>query len=217
MTDGPFQSPTTEPDQGVADAPYWGPPIPKKKGRGKKIVLGVLVVIGVLVLGFGILVAYFVNDTKQQYDATASLQEGQCVSVTGMNTAEPSVVAEDCTAAPANYRIGVRLPGVNASCPKGDYDVYQQGSRFSQDVTLCMVPLFVTGKCYLLAESGTGPAPCKAVVSGGTVIRIEKILANETSGKKCARGNLALTYSKPATVFCTTPILGVGTSAAVSS
>ncbi|HVE27318.1 MAG TPA: hypothetical protein VNC22_18055 [Sporichthya sp.] len=207
MTGGSFQDPTSGPGQGAADAPYWGPPVsPPKKGRGKKILLVVLAVVGVVVLGFVLLVAYFVNDTKQQYDATASLQEGQCLSVTRMNTADPGVAAEECTSTAANYRIGVKLPSNQADCPAGDYDVYQQGARFSQDVTFCLVPIFVKGKCYLLTDAGTTQEPCRTT-NQGTVIRIEQIVANSTDKKKCTKGNLALTYSKPATVFCTTTLL----------
>lgn len=207
MTGGSFQDPTSGPGQGAEYVPYWGPPVPTpKKGRGKKILLGVLVVIGVLALGFGILVAYFVNDTKKQYDATASLQEGQCLNVTRMNTEDPGVAPEECTSAAANYRIGVKLPSTEADCPAGDYDVYQQGARFSQDVTFCLVPIFVKGQCYLLTDAGTTQEPCRTT-SRGTVIRIEQIVADSTDKKKCTKGNLALSYSKPATVFCTTTLL----------
>jgi len=209
MTDGPSDTAT--------GFPAWGPPLPQpKQKRGKKILIWVLAIVGVLVIGFGILVALAVNDTKKQYDATASLQEGQCLNVTRMNTQDPGVVAEDCASPSANYRIGARLPSASANCPAGDYDIYQQGARFSEDVTFCLVPVFTKGKCYLLTDAGTTQEPCKATV-GGTVIRIEQVLAGETNKKKCTKGNFALSYSKPATVFCATALIGSGTSAAASS
>jgi hypothetical protein len=198
MTDGP--------SAGATEVSGWGPPIPKqKKSRGKKILIWVIAVIGVLVLGFGALVAYYANDAKNEYDATASLQEGQCLNVTRMNTTDPGVVAADCASAAANYRIGVRLAGGNADCPAGDYDVYQQGARFSQDVTFCLIPIFAKGQCYVLSDSGIGTAPCKTAATG-TVIRVQQILANTTDKKQCTKGNLALSYSKPATVFCATTL-----------
>lgn len=209
MTDGPTNSPT--------DVSYWGPPVEQpKKRRGKKVLLWVLAVVGVLVIGFGVLVALAVNDTKKQYDATASLTEGQCLNVTRMDTTNPGLVAADCTSTTANYLIGAKLPSTTASCPAGDYDIYHQGSRFSSDVTFCLVPVFAKGKCYLLTDAGTTQEPCK-VTSEGSIIRIEQVLTNETSKKKCTKGNFALSYSKPATVFCATTLIPTGTSAAASS
>lgn len=193
MTDGPAPGAVDV----SGDSP---PPEKRRRGRGKKALIWVGGIVAVLLVGFGVLVAVAANDTKNELDETAALQAGQCISVTGMNTSDPTVVPADC--AVANYRIGVRLPGTNASCPAGDYDTYQQGSRFGGDVTFCMVPNFVQGKCYLLNDAATAAAPCKGKAGEGH-IKIDQVLTGTTKKNDCAEtSNLVLTYSQPATVFC---------------
>jgi hypothetical protein len=193
MTEG-FSGPAID----VSD----GAPEQRRRGRGKKILIWVVAVIGVLVIGFGALVAFAIDDGKDELNQVAALQAGDCATVSGFGTETAEVVPVACTDQAANYTVGVNLPGGAASCPAGDYDVFQQTARIGADVTLCLIPKFTKGSCYLLSSTATEQLACKGS-SGPDRI---KVLSGTTEKAKCAKGTVALTFSQPASVYCFIPL-----------
>lgn len=196
MTDG-FSGPAID----VSD----GAPERRRRGRGKKVLIWVAAIIGVLVIGFGALVAFAIGDGKDELNQVASLQPGDCATVSGFGTETAEVVPVACTDQAANYTVGVNLPGGTASCPAGDYDVFQQTARIGADVTLCLIPKFTKGSCYLLSSTATEQIACKGS-SGADRIKVQQVLTGTTEKAKCAKGTFALTFSQPASVYCFTPL-----------
>lgn len=179
----------------------WAAPPPqgkRRRGLGKRIALWSLAVVGVLALGFGVLVALDVNDSVKQDQA---IQAGQCVTVTGFGTSAADLVAAPCTDPAANYSVGTRLKGGSATCPKGGYAVFQQSARIGGDFTLCLVPNWKAGGCYLNTEKSTSQIDC-TTGKGKDRIKVTKVYTGTSDAAKCTKGGFVVTFSQPATVFC---------------
>lgn len=189
-----------EPAEGPTDVSWGAPPAPAKRrrGRGKKIALWSAGIVGVLVIGFGVLVALDINDSVKQDEA---IQAGQCVTVTGFGTSAADLVTAPCTDPAANYAVGTRLQGGSAACPKGGYAVFQQTARIGGDFTLCLVPNWKAGSCYLNTAESTSKIDCKTG-KGKDRIKVTKVYTGTTDEAKCTQGGFVVSFSKPATVFC---------------
>lgn len=195
MTDG-FSGPAIDVSDGA-------PQERRRRGRGKKTLIWVGAIVGVLVIGFGALVAFAIADDQDELNQVAALAAGDCATVSGFGTDSADVVPVACTDRAANYTVGVNLPGGAASCPAGDYDVFQQTARIGADVTLCLIPKFTKGNCYLLSSTTTEQIACKGS-TGADRIKVQQVLTGTTDKAKCAPGTFALTFSQPASVYCLT-------------
>lgn len=189
-----------EPAEGATDV-SWDAPAPESKrkgGRGKRIALWSAGIIGLLVIGFGVLVALDINDSVKEDEA---IQAGQCVTASGFGTTGADLVVAPCTDPAANYSVGARLPGGSAACPKGNYAVFQQTARVGGDFTLCLVPNWQAGECYLNSADTTSKIDCKTG-TGKDRIKVTKVYTGTADEKKCTKGGFVATFTQPPTVLC---------------
>lgn len=177
----------------------WGAPAPERRsGRGKRIALWLVTIVGLLAVGFGVLVALQINDSVSKDEA---IQAGQCVTVTGFGTAAADLVLTPCADPAANYTVGVRLKGGSATCPKGGYAVFQQTARIGGDFTLCLVPNWAEGSCYLNTDESTSKIDC-AAGKGKDRIKIYRVYTGTSDDRKCSKGGFVAAFSQPPTVYC---------------
>lgn len=174
------------------------PPPARKRSRGKKILVWSLGLVFVLAVGFAVLVALAIQDETEKDDA---VQAGQCAAVTGFGTPGADLVAAPCSDPKANYSVAVRLAGGAAKCPAGDYAVFTQTARIGSDFTLCLVPNWASGRCYVNTPTATDAIDCSAGKARGH-IKVTEVFPGTTNQKKCTKGGYVSTFSQPPTVYC---------------
>ena len=176
-------------------------PAATKRKRGRRILVWTLSAVGVLAVGFGVLVALAVKDETGKDDL---LQAGRCVAANGFG-GKLSMEVASCTDPAANYLVGTREAGADGTCPKGDYTNVHQTARIGDDFTLCLVNNWKPGECYHVVESDTERVACDAGKGEGW-LKVVKVVTEPPAKAKCGAAEVSLRFAVPPTLMCVTQI-----------
>lgn len=172
----------------------------RKRSRGKRILLWTLSVLGVLVIGFGVLVAVDIHKSVQQDNLA---QPGQCVNLSGADSSLGMKVV-DCAAPSASYLVAARSQSKTGTCPSGDYVKYVQTARIGGDFTLCLAYNWKQGDCFtdnVSASSGAQRIDC-AQGAGQNRFKVTQVVTGSADTTKCASRVYDVAYAQPAEVIC---------------
>ncbi|MGW4212578.1 LppU/SCO3897 family protein [Lentzea sp. NPDC004789] len=195
---------------GPAAGPF-RPPAPATAGppsRTSRVVLTIAAVLGVLVLGTGASVmfhAFVKHGGLQVADTTTPYgKAGDCVKLTGVS-AYPKYEKVSCDAGVHNYTVGKVLGSKSEKCGE-DHSAYTKFS--TDDIRLCLIPVFVEGQCYDFSFVAVDPE-LKPKECGKYAAVRAKVLANTVDKAACGESPaLALAYPEIKTTYCFTDTYG---------
>ncbi|MEU4763541.1 hypothetical protein AB0H12_09810 [Actinosynnema sp. NPDC023794] len=162
-------------------------------GGGRKILIGVLVVllIGIVVYG----VRYLTSDP-------ANAEVGDCVSVAAEADNRAEVDTLDCSADEASYKVGKVLEATDATCPEdGLYTEIVPAARVGDGYKLCLLPNMAEGACYK-PDEGTGFV--KTGCTGPETIKVIKVIEGSADLEACPDG-AGMAYPEPPVTYCLAP------------
>ncbi|QQQ76890.1 hypothetical protein IOD16_39095 [Saccharothrix sp. 6-C] len=162
-------------------------------GSGRKVLIGVLVVllIGIVVYG----VRYLTSDP-------ANAEAGDCVSVSAETDNRAEVDTLDCSADQASYKVGKVLDATDATCPEdGLYTEIVPAGGVGDGYKLCLLPNMAEGSCYK-PDEGTGFV--KTQCTGPETIKVTKVIEGSTDLEACADG-AGMAYPEPPVTYCLAP------------
>jgi hypothetical protein len=156
---------------------------------GAKVLIGVVVaaVIGLIVIA----VANWGTSAR-------AAEEGDCIKVISAGDAEAGQV--ECSAPEAIYKVARKLDSAVGRCPEGDYTEWTGGKR-TDTVKLCLMLNAKEGDCFKTTTSG-GNETDERVACSSADFKVVKVVTGSADKTACATGNLAATYSQPATTLC---------------
>jgi hypothetical protein len=126
--------------------------------------------------------------------------EGDCIKVISTSDAEAGKV--ECSAPEAIYKVAKKLDSAASRCPEGDYTEWTGGKR-TDTVKLCLMLNAKEGDCFKTTTSG-GNESDERVACSSADFKVVKVVPDKADKAACAKGNLAATYSQPATTLCLT-------------
>lgn len=183
------------------------PPAPGPPSRTSRVGLTIAAVLGVLLLAAGSCVFYvFVKHGGLQATGTTTPygKAGDCVKLTGVS-AYPKYEKVSCDAGVHNYTVGKVLGSSGEKCGE-DTGAYTKFS--SDDVRLCLIPVFVDGRCYDFSFVAVDPE-LKPKECGKYAAVRAKVLANTVDKAACGESPaLALAYPEIRTTYCFTDTYG---------
>lgn len=191
-----FPPPPQYPSSGGIPQQSFPPPgLPPPKPRGTSA--GAKVLIGVVVAGvIGLIVVAVANWGT----SARAAEEGDCIKVISTSDAEAGRV--ECSAPEAIYKVAKKLGSASNRCPDGDYTEWTGGKR-TDTVKLCLMLNAKEGDCFKTTTSG-GNESDERVACSSADFKVVKVVTGKADKAACARGNLAATYSQPATTLCLT-------------
>ncbi|XVS64963.1 LppU/SCO3897 family protein [Actinosynnema sp. CA-299493] len=164
-----------------------------KSGGGRKVLIGVLVVllIGLVVYG----VRHLTSDP-------ANAEVGDCVSVAAESDNRAEVDTLACSADKASYKVGKVLDATDATCPEdGLYTEIVPAGGVGDGYKLCLLPNMAEGVCYR-PDEGTGfvKSDCK----GPETIKVTKVIEGSSDLEACADA-AGMAYPEPPVTYCLEP------------
>jgi hypothetical protein len=165
------------------------PPKPGGTSGGARVLIGVVVagVIGLIVIA----VANWGTSAR-------AAEEGDCIKVISTSDADAGQV--ECTAPEAIYKVARKLDSAAGRCPEGDYTEWVGGKR-TDTVKLCLMLNAKEGDCFKTTTS-SGNESDERVACSSADFKVVKVVSGKADKAACASGNLAATYSQPATTLC---------------
>lgn len=185
----PAADPVAEPASQAPAANGTGKP----GGGGRKILIGVLVVllIGIVVYG----VRYLTSDP-------ANAEVGDCVSVSAEADNRAEVDTLDCSADEASYKVAKVLETTDATCPEdGLYTEIVPAASVGDGYKLCLLPNMAEGSCYK-PDEGTGFV--KTGCTGPETIKVVKVIEGSADLEACPDG-AGMAYPEPPVTYCLAP------------
>jgi hypothetical protein len=183
--------------------PYYpvGYPVPRPRAaRGTA-----LIVIGAILLGFGVLglvgKASHVLQRVERSDNSANV--GQCIAESNMqeNNTTPAP-AQDCDKPDSIFEVAAKGDG-HATCPDGKLRDSLYAYRFDGTTTLCLMLNFKQGHCYTASGTAENPRFDAADCDGsGTMIRVAKRVDGRSDTALCPAGTKPVSYPTPARLYC---------------
>lgn len=207
---GARPTPSAEPVASAADEPASGAPAAdepsagyaptggdaaagKSGGTAKKIIIGVLVVLLIGVVVYGV---------RQLTGGSANAEAGDCVSVSAESDNRADVENLDCSSDQASYKVGKVLEATDATCPEeGLYTEITPAGSVGDGYKLCLLPNMVEGACYK-PDDGTGFV--KTECTGPETIKVTKVVQGSTDLESCQDG-AGMAYPEPAVTYCLAP------------
>ncbi|MET0238179.1 MAG: hypothetical protein ABW224_26295 [Kibdelosporangium sp.] len=188
-----FPPPQYPPTGGMPQQSFPPPGMPPPKPQGTSA--GARVLIGVVVAGIiGLIVVAVANWGT----SARAAEEGDCLKV--VSTADAEADQVECTAPEAVYKVAKKLDSASSRCPQGDYTEWSGGKR-TDTVKLCLMLNAKEGDCFKTTSSG-GNDTDERVACSSADFKVVKVVSGKADKAACARGNLAATYSQPATTLC---------------
>ncbi|MDQ2584448.1 LppU/SCO3897 family protein [Saccharothrix yanglingensis] len=170
-----------------------GEPARGTGGGGKKVLIGVLIVLLVGVVVYG--VRMLTNDAS-------NAEAGDCVSLTSQSEDRADVDTLDCSADKASYKVGKVLEATDATCPEdGLYTEIAPASRVGDGFKLCLLPNMAEGACYK-PDEGTGFV--KTECTGPETIKVTKVIQGSVDLEGCPDA-AGMSYPEPAVTYCLAP------------
>lgn len=196
----PGQQPPQTPSGGMPATPGY-PPTPKKSKTRLYVVGGIVLVIVVVAVIFGI---------KQSKVAPSSAGPGDCIKVNSQAANDADVEKIDCTSPEAVFKVGVKLDSASADCPTDSYIQYMQSGGSGDDFSLCLMLNAKEGDCFANLTSQddskkTAKVACTAPDAEG---KVSKVVNGKADVKACpADTGLPLDYPepKPGLTVCVDP------------
>jgi hypothetical protein len=144
-------------------------------GSVKKILIGVLAVVVIAAVAYG--VRYLTTDA-------ATAEAGDCVG---------------CAADEASFKVGKVLEATDDSCPEeGIYTEIVPNGAVGDGYKLCLIPNMAEGSCYGPAEgSGFDKIEC----TGPETFKVTKVIQGSTDTTACPNGS-GMAYPEPAVTYC---------------
>jgi hypothetical protein len=167
---------------------------PPRSRAGKAI--GRVLYVGALGIGIAIvIVAYFTFRADQP-------TTGDCVTITGADTAEPGWQHADCGSGESDFVIA-RVTAGSAACPQ-EYATATQGAPVTSGARLCLVPDVAVGDCLRIPVAGIETkVPCTAP---GANAEVTLVAPNAGAAAVCPPGtSRSAAYPDPARTVCTKP------------
>ncbi|TQM81456.1 hypothetical protein FHX81_3821 [Saccharothrix saharensis] len=195
----PGARPAPAADPAASDEPApWAPATtetgtPDKPGGGRKILLGVLAVllIGIVVYG----VRHLTSDA-------ANAEVGDCVSVSAESDNRAEVDTLDCAEDRASYRVGKVLDTTDATCPEdGLYTEIVPAGGVGDGYKLCLLPNMAEGSCY---KPDDGSGFVKTECTGPETIKVIKVIPGSADLEACPDG-AGMAYPEPPVTYCLAP------------
>lgn len=166
---------------------------PDKPGSGRKILIGVL---AVLLIG---IVVYGVRDLTSD---AAHAEVGDCVSVSAESDNRAEVDTLDCSADRASYKVGKVLDTTDATCPEdGLYTEIVPAGGVGDGYKLCLLPNMAEGSCYK-PDDGSGFVKTECV--GPETIKVIKVVQGSADLEACPDG-AGMAYPEPPVTYCLAP------------
>ncbi|WP_367132916.1 hypothetical protein [Saccharothrix sp. HUAS TT1] len=167
-------------------------------GNGRKILIGVLVVLLIAVVVYGV---------YRLTSGSAKAEAGDCVSVSAETDDRADVETLDCSDAKAVYQVGKVLDATDATCPEeGLYTEFPPvGSIDDGDgdgYKLCLLPNLSEGACYKPDDGTTEFVKTDCV--GPETFKVTKVVQGSTDLEACPDG-AGMAYPEPAVTFCLAP------------
>ncbi|MFD1146372.1 LppU/SCO3897 family protein [Saccharothrix hoggarensis] len=160
-------------------------------GGGRKILLGVLLVV---------LAGLVVYGVRQLTGGPAAAEAGDCVSVAAETDDRTDVDVLDCSADEASFKVGKVLDEADAACPEeGLYTEVAPAS--GGDHKLCLLPNLAEGACY---GPGEGPGFVKTECSGPATFKVTKVVPGAADLSVCP-GSAGMSYPEPPVAYCVEP------------
>ncbi|MBB5807322.1 hypothetical protein F4560_007090 [Saccharothrix ecbatanensis] len=159
-------------------------------GSVKKILVGVLAVVVIAAVAYG--VRYLTNDA-------ATAEAGDCVGVAAEADGRADVTTLDCDADKASFKVGKVLEATDDSCPEeGIYTEIVPNGAVGDGYKLCLIPNMAEGSCYGPAEaSGFDKIEC----TGPETFKVTKVIQGSTDTTACPSGS-GMAYPEPAVTYC---------------
>ncbi|NUS65134.1 MAG: hypothetical protein HOQ46_15975, partial [Saccharothrix sp.] len=165
----------------------------RKRGGGRNILIGVLVVLLVGIVAYG--VRYLTSDA-------ANAEVGDCVSVSAESDNRAQVDTLDCSADKASYKVGKVLEATDATCPEdGLYTEIVPAGGVGDGYKLCLLPNMAEGACYK-PDEGTGFVKTECV--GPETIKVTKVIQGSSDLEACPDG-AGMGYPEPPVTYCLEP------------
>jgi hypothetical protein len=203
---GARPAPSAEPVASAADEPASDAPAAHEPssgatpvrsgdgGNGKKILIGVLVVVLIGLVVYG--VRYLTSDS-------ANAEAGDCVSLSAETDDRADVDTLDCSDDKASYQVGKVLDTTDATCPEeGLYTEIVPAGGVGDGYKLCLLPNMAEGACYRPDDAGTGFV--KTECAGQETFKVTKVVKGSTDLEACPDG-AGMAYPEPAVTYCLAP------------
>ena len=194
---GARPAPSSDPVASAEPVP-WAPPAheagkPDGGGGGRKVLIGVLVVVVLGLVVYG--VRYLTSDP-------ANAEVGDCVSVSAEADNRAEVDTLDCSADRASYKVGKVLDATDATCPEeGLYTEIVPAGGVGDGYKLCLLPNMAEGACYK-PDEGTGFV--KTECTGPETIKVIKVVEGSADLEACPDG-AGMAYPEPPVTYCLAP------------
>ena len=187
--------PTAVPGARPAPAadPVAADPDAKPGGGGRKILIGVLVVVLIGIVVYGV---------RQLTSDAANAEVGDCVSVSAESDNRADVETLDCSADQASYQVGKVLEATDATCPEdGLYTEIVPAGGVGDGYKLCLLPNMAEGACY---KPDDGSGFVKTGCTGPETIKVTKVIQGATELEACPDG-AGMAYPEPPVTYCLAP------------
>lgn len=177
-----------QPNPGQPGQPQFGQAQPKNKGAVGRVAKGLIGVVVVVAVLFGMRLA---GDSLFNQGPKV----GTCVEAKS-ESSKSKVKKVDCGDSAFNYTV-VKKAKTSGECAN-EYTVYSE-KRKSKTTYWCLMPNMVEGKCY------SGNSQIKETACGPSSIKIVKRIENSTDKSACTNGTQPLVYDiSPTRVYCAT-------------
>ncbi|MBP2321227.1 hypothetical protein JOF56_001612 [Kibdelosporangium banguiense] len=167
------------------------PSEPRGISGGGRVVIGVVVA---AVIALGVLAV------AKWGESARVAEEGDCVKV--ISTSDAAADKVECSTPEAVYRVAKKLATASGRCPDGDYTEWTGGKR-TDTVKLCLVLNAKEGDCFKTTADGRNETDGRVACSAAD-FKVVKVIQGKADKAICAQGELAATYSQPATTLCLT-------------
>lgn len=162
-----------------------------------------LIVIGSILLGFGVLgfIGNASHVLQQVERSESSANVGQCIAQSNMraNNTTPAP-AQDCAKPDSIFEVAAKADG-HATCPDGKLQDSLYAYLFDGTTTLCLMLNFKQGQCY--TASGTAEdLKFSAADCDGSVVRVAKRVDGSSDVALCPAGTKPISYPTPARLYC---------------
>jgi hypothetical protein len=176
--------------------PYGYPPPPRPRASSGTA----LIVVGSLLLGFGVLgfLGHLVDAGSKAHSANV----GQCVGAFTMQENNLSPAPQDCNKPDSTLEV-VTKGGNSTTCPDGrregsDYTILSDGTT-----TLCLMVNLRQNQCYEVSGAATQPSfVASSCETSLPAIRVVKRVDGNTDGGLCPTGTKPISYPSPARLYC---------------
>jgi hypothetical protein len=190
----PPPQPPTYPPPGPH--PYGYPPPPRPRASSGTA----LIVVGSLLLGFGVLgfLGHLVDTGSKAHSANV----GECVGAFTMRENNLSPAPQDCNKPDSTLEV-VTKGGNSTTCPDGrregsDYTILSDGTT-----TLCLMVNLKQNQCYEVSGAATQPSfVASSCETSLPAIRVVKRVDGNTDGGLCPTGTKPISYPSPARLYC---------------